>query len=162
MTKKTKRMGRTQDQVDQEGWDVHKGALIHLLLDAGFACKWVRTQASRWEREVYHKHHRSHTQVNVALIEHAFVLTSYNCRKHKQAGAAITNTDVLLFFVAPCRLFDCRRMGADYAIILGRIMPSSRDAADYGIIRAGIIPLSASILCVASLVVEGFKVSLSG
>ena len=53
-------------------------------------------------------------------------------------------------------------MGADYAIILGRIMPSSRDAADYGIIQDGIIPLSASILCVASLVVEGFKVSLSG
>ena len=108
----------------------------------------------------YHKQHRSHTHSNVALIEHAFVLTSYNRRKHKQAGAAIT--DVVLFFVAPCRLFDCRRMGADYAIILGRIMPSSRDAADYGIIRARIIPLSASILCVASLVVEGFKVSLSG
>ena len=53
-------------------------------------------------------------------------------------------------------------MGADYAIILGRIMPSSRDAADYGIIQDGIIPLSASIVCVASFVFEGFKVSLSG
>ena len=100
--------------------------------------------------------------MNVAFIEHAFELTSYDCRKQKQAGATITNTDVPLFFVAPYRLFDCRRMVADYAIILGRIMPSSRDAADYGIIRARIIPLSASILCVASLVVEGFKVSLSG
>ena len=98
----------------------------------------------------------------MALIDLAFVFASYNCRKYKQAGATITNTDVPLFFVAPCRLFDCRRMGADYAIILGRIMPSSRDAADYGIIQDGIIPLSASILCVASLVVEGFKVSPSG
>ena len=98
----------------------------------------------------------------MALIDLAFVFASYNCRKYKQAGATITNTDVLLFFVAPCRLFDCRRMGADYAIILVRIMPSSRDAADYGIIQDGIIPLSASIRCLASLVVEGFKVSLSG
>ena len=98
----------------------------------------------------------------MALIDLAFVFASYNCRKYKQAGATITNTDVLLFFVAPCRLFDCRRMGADYAIILGRIMPSSLDAADYGIIQDGIIPLSASIRCLASLVVEGFKVSLSG
>ena len=98
----------------------------------------------------------------MALIDLAFVFASYNCRKYKQAGATITNTDVPLFFVAPYRLFDCRRMGADYAIILGRIMPSSRDAADYGIIQDGIIPLSASIVCVASLVVEGFKVSLSG
>ena len=105
---------------------------------------------------------RSQKLANVALIEHVLVFASYDCRKQKQAGPAITNTDVLLFFVAPCRLFDCRRMGADYAIILGRIMPSSRDAADYGIIRARIIPLSASIVCVASLVFEGFKVSLSG
>ena len=98
----------------------------------------------------------------MALIDLAFVFASYNCRKYKQAGATITNTDMPLFFVAPYRLFDCRRMVADYAIILGRIMPSPLDAADYGIIQDGIIPLSASIVCVASLVVEGFKVSLFG
>ena len=47
-----------------------------------------------------------------------------------------------------CRAFfvNCRRLALDYAIILGRIMPSSRDGTDYGIIRTGIMPLSASVV----------------
>ena len=47
-----------------------------------------------------------------------------------------------------CRAFfvNCRRLASDYAIILGRIMPSSRDGTDYGIIRTGIMPLSASVV----------------
>ena len=51
------------------------------------------------------------------------------------------------FFVASHRLIRLSAPGrADYAIILGRIMPSSRDGRDYGIIRTGIMPLSACVV----------------
>ena len=61
--------------------------------------------------------------------------------------AAITNADAPSFFVASHCLIRLSAPGClDYAIILGRIMPShGRDGRDYGIIRTGIMPLSARL-----------------